>query len=83
MDGEGEVYLGDSGADRCGSICVTWSAMSERKGKMAIAVVIVGGHTRNIGKTSVMAGLITATAGKELDGFQNYAVWAWCLLGKW
>jgi len=30
-----------------------------------MAIVVVGGHTRNIGKTSVMAGLIAAT--RELD----------------
>jgi hypothetical protein len=30
-----------------------------------MAIVVIGGHTRNIGKTSVMAGLIAAT--RELD----------------
>ncbi len=35
-----------------------------------MAVVVVGGHTRNIGKTSVMAGLIAATPEKYWTAFK-------------
>ena len=35
-----------------------------------MAVVVVGGHTRNIGKTSVMAGLIAATPEKHWTAFK-------------
>ena len=35
-----------------------------------MAVVVVGGHTRNIGKTSVMAGLIAATPERHWTAFK-------------
>ena len=35
-----------------------------------MAVVVIGGHTRNIGKTSVMAGLIAATPEKHWTAFK-------------
>ena len=48
-----------------------------------MAIVVVGGHTRNIGKTSVVAGLICGDAGDAVDGVQGDAVWAWDVLGEW
>ena len=35
-----------------------------------MAVVVIGGHTRNIGKTSVMAGLIAATPERHWTAFK-------------
>ena len=35
-----------------------------------MAIVVVGGHTRNIGKTSVMAGLIAAMPEKHWTAFK-------------
>ena len=35
-----------------------------------MAIVVIGGHTRNIGKTSVMAGLIAATRAMDWTAFK-------------
>ena len=48
-----------------------------------MAIVVVGGHTRNIGKTSVVAGADRGVAGDAVDGVQDYAVRAWDVLGEW
>ena len=37
-----------------------------------MSLVVVGGHTRNIGKTSVVAGLIAALPRVQLDGHQDH-----------
>jgi len=41
------------------SFAVGWRGLAD-KGELLMALVVVGGHTRNIGKTSVVAGLIKA-----------------------
>ena len=55
IDGRGCGVLGHSGAASAG---VSTGVGADEEGLMA--VVVVGGHTRNIGKTSVVAGLIAA-----------------------
>ena len=47
-----------------------------------MALVVVGGHTRNIGKTSVMEGLIAGLSGPGMDRSEDHAVWPRCLLGR-
>ena len=37
-------------------------------------LVVVGGHSRNIGKTSVVAGLIRKLRDRQLDRGQDHAV---------
>ena len=43
-------------------------------GEEELMLVVVGGHSRNIGKTSVVAGLIRKTARPEVDRGQDHAV---------
>ena len=37
-------------------------------------LVVVGGHSRNIGKTSVVAGLIRRLRDAQMDGRQDHAI---------
>ena len=47
-----------------------------------MATIIIGGHSRNLGKTSVVAGLIAALRGIQLDRIQDYAIRPWHLFSR-
>ena len=38
-----------------------------------MALIVVGGHSRNVGKTSVVAGLIAALRGHEWNCSEDHA----------
>lgn len=51
--------IGGAGAAGCGGeIGRSAQDSASEKGEVVVAVVVVGGHSRNVGKTSVVAGLI-------------------------
>ena len=49
---------------------------------LAVALVVIGGHSRNVGKTSVVAGLIAALAGIAVDRGEDHAIWPRNLFGE-
>ena len=82
MRGQGRGLLGAASAAFEG-VSARSGAVEAHDRRWAMAIVVVGGHSRNIGKTSVVEGLIRGTAGDAVDGVQDYAVWAWDVLGEW
>jgi hypothetical protein len=48
--------------------------LAELEGKLMLMLVVVGGHSRNIGKTSVVAGLDPQIARPQVDRAEDHAI---------
>ena len=58
------IAIGERNADEHGQV-TTHDFYKKSEGKTVVAIVVVGGHSRNVGKTSVVAGLIAAMPERE------------------
>jgi len=81
LRGKGVAFWGHSSAARAAISEALATLRAGEKG-LTVALVVIGGHSRSVGKTSVVAGLIAALARVRVDCGQDYAVRAWDLLGE-
>ena len=67
---------------RTQSTCVQGPTTNDQRPttQFPMALIVIGGHSRSVGKTSVVAGSDRCLARIQLDRAQNHAIWARRLL---